>query len=205
MFGAGQEPLPALFASFGVEIVATDQSPEAAAEGGWVKTDQHTYDLSALNTRCICTDRMFDELVSYRPVDMNDVPADLRGFDFCWSACALEHLGSLQQGLDFIEASLATLRRGGVAVHTTEFNLTSDSHTIESESLSLFRRRDLDALIATLDAKGYRVSPVDWSVGEGFAETGVDLPPFDGRGEPHLRLKIGDYDATSIGLIIEKP
>jgi len=31
------------------------------------------------------------------------LPADLTGFDFCWSICALEHLGTIAQGLDFIK------------------------------------------------------------------------------------------------------
>ena len=206
VFGAGREPLPSLFASFGVEIVASDQSALSAAEGGWVKTNQHTFDLSALNSRGICTQRMFDELVSFEEVDMNDVPASLDGrFDFCWSACSLEHLGSLRQGLNFIRRAMAVLQPGGLAVHTTEFNLTSNTHTIESEDLSLFRRRDIEQLLAELTSEGFLVSPIDWSAGEGFAETVVDLPPFDGRGEPHLRLKIGDYTSTSIGIIVERP
>ena len=42
-------------------------------------------------------------LVSLRHVDMNHVPADLAGrFDIVWSACALEHLGSIANGLRFM-------------------------------------------------------------------------------------------------------
>lgn len=205
VFGAGEEPLPALFASFGAQIVATDQARDTAEEGGWTRTGQHTHDLSALNRHGICTERMFNELVSFMAVDMNAIPDSLNDtFDFCWSACSLEHLGSLQNGLDFIEHSLKTLKPGGIAVHTTEFNLSSDDDTIESRDLSLYRRRDIDAFIAKMTAKGYITSPVDWELGEGFAETVVDLPPF-GRGEPHIRLKAGQYDTTSIGLIIERP
>jgi hypothetical protein len=205
VFGAGLEPLPALFASFGAEILATDQAADSATASGWAKSNQHTYDVSALNARGICTDRMFNELVSFMPVDMNDIPESLDGaFDFSWSACSLEHLGSLQHGLTFIENAMRTLRAGGIAVHTTEFNLSSNEHTIESPGLSFYRRCDIESFSTRMAEKGFVVSPMDWTLGEGFAETVVDVPPY-GRGEPHLRLRAADYDITSIGLIFGKP
>jgi SAM-dependent methyltransferase len=171
---------------------------------GWVRSAEHSSDLSALNDRGICTDRMFSELVSFAEADMNAIDPKFDGqFDFCWSACSLEHLGSLAHGMDFIKNSMKTLKPGGVAIHTTEFNLSSNDATIESQDLSIYRRRDIDALLADLAAAGHRPSPVDYTLGEGFAETVVDLPPF-GRGEPHVRLRLGDFDCTSIGVIVER-
>ncbi len=203
-FGVGREPLPSLFASFGVEVVATDQSIEAAEKAGWAKSGQHTHDLSPLNERGICTDDMFFKLVSFREVNMNKIPVDIDGeFDFCWSSCSLEHLGTLQYGFDFIENSLRTLRRGGIAVHTTEFNLSSNLDTIESDGLSIYRRNDIYEFLTKMTNQGFVVSPIDWKPGEGFAELVVDMPPF-GRGEPHIRLKAANYDVTSVGIIIQK-
>jgi SAM-dependent methyltransferase len=202
-FGVGLEPLPALFASFGVEIVATDQSFASAEAAGWVKSSEHSTDLSGLNNRGICTDRMFSQLVSFAEVDMNAIPDHLSGFDFCWSACSLEHLGSLRHGLDFIKNSIGTLRPGGVAVHTTEFNLSSDDATVENDNLSVYRRQDVERLTRELAEGGHSVEPVDWEVGGGFAETVVDLPPW-GRGEPHLRLLLDAFACTSIGLTITR-
>ena len=75
----------------------------------------------------ICPEDEFRRLVDFRYCDMNNISSDLHEFDFCWSCCALEHLGSLSAGLRFIERSLDTLRPGGWAVHTTEFNLFSDA------------------------------------------------------------------------------
>jgi hypothetical protein len=121
----------------------------------------------------------------------------------CWSACSLEHLGSLAHGTQFIRNAMKVLKPGGVAIHTTEFNLTSNDATIEHQDLSLYRRRDVDALVADLISDGHTPSAVDYEQGQGYAETVVDLPPF-GRGEPHLRLRIADFDSTSIGLIIQK-
>jgi 2-polyprenyl-3-methyl-5-hydroxy-6-metoxy-1,4-benzoquinol methylase len=206
VFGAGEEQLPALFASFGVKVLATDQSPEMAVSGGWAESGQHTYDVAALNKRGICTNRMFEELVSYKSVDMNDIPEELNGqFDFCWSACALEHLGSLEKGLTFIEKSLNTLKPGGLAVHTTEYNISSNADTMETENCCFYRRCDIDPFITKLNEQGYEVSPIDWELGEGFAEMVVDLAPYQARGEPHIRLLAGGYTTTSVGLIIRKP
>ncbi len=205
VFGAGQEPLPALFASFGVSILATDQTAEDAERSGWAASNQHTFNLETLNRRGICTDFVFKEHVSYMTVDMNDIPPSLDGsFDFCWSACALEHLGSLEHGASFIENSLKTLRSGGLCVHTTEFNLTSNTRTLESPGCSFYRRCDIEKIIERLERGGYKISPIDWTSGQGFAERVVDFPPY-GRGEPHIRLRSHNYDVTSIGLIIERP
>lgn len=203
-FGVGREPLPSLFASFGASIVATDQSLESAESTGWAESGQHAPDLSPLNARKICTDHMFSSLVSFMEVDMNDIPPSLDGqFDFCWSSCALEHLGSLRRGTDFIENSLRLLKPGGTAIHTTEFNLSSNDQTFESPEACFYRRRDIEECLARIAAKSYIVSPVNWELGHGFAETVVDLPPY-GRGEPHIRLR-SDFDVTSIGIIVRKP
>ncbi|MGN8118836.1 hypothetical protein [Labrys sp. 22185] len=205
-FGVGQEPLPSLFASFGAEVVATDQSLQSALDAGWVSTHQHIVDTSVLNERGICTDKMMRELVSFSEVDMNAIDSKFFGqFDFCWSSCSLEHLGSLQHGLDFIENSLLTLKPGGVAVHTTEFNLTSNDATVESASISIYRKRDISSLVERLIMRGFKTSHVDFDVeNAGYAEQVVDLPPY-GRGEPHIRLRLGDFDATSICLVVEVP
>ncbi|WP_433933090.1 SAM-dependent methyltransferase [Brevundimonas diminuta] len=204
-FGVGREPLPALFASFGCDVVATDQSLEGAIRAGWVRSSEHSADLSGLNDRHICTDRMFSELVTFAEMDMNAISRSIDGtFDFCWSACALEHLGSLEHGLRFIRNSLNVLKPGGIAVHTTEYNLSSNEDTIDNVDLCLYRRKDIERIVEEVTGAGFEVAPLDWTVGEGFAETVVDLPPY-GRGEPHVRLRLGDYDCTSIGLIIRRP
>ena len=125
-FAVGQEPLSALFAAHGCTIVATDLGEEEAAKHGWVETGQHAAALDALNQRGLCPEARFHENVTFRVADMRALPTDLGHFDFVWSSCALEHLGSLEAGMHFIEASLALLKPGGVAVHTTEYNLTSN-------------------------------------------------------------------------------
>ena len=202
-FGVGREPLPALFASMGCTIVATDQESEDARRAGWQQTGQHAAELDALAFPRICDPDVFRERVTFEAADMNDIPRKFGGgFDFCWSACSLEHLGSLEHGLAFVENAMDTLKQGGVAIHTTEFNLSSNGHTLESRDLSLYRRRDIQELAERLMRAGYNVEPIDFDPGEALIDDYVDLPPY--REEPHLRLRIGEYDCTSIGLIISR-
>ena len=40
-FGCGQEPIPSLLASMGVDVNVTDSEPHAAQEKGWLTTNQH--------------------------------------------------------------------------------------------------------------------------------------------------------------------
>ena len=202
-FGVGQEPLPALFASLGCDVLATDQDETDAIRAGWAQTGQHVTGISALNSEGLCEDAVFEQRVAFRCVDMNAIPSDLaEQFDFCWSTCSFEHLGSLEHGMRFVEESIETLKVGGVAVHTTEFNLSSNSDTIETRDLSIYRRRDIEALIERLQRRGCHVEPIEWKQQTGFVDDYVDYPPF--KKSPHLRLRLGNYDCTSIGLIITR-
>jgi hypothetical protein len=202
-FGVGREPLPALFASFGCTVVATDQGKESAIESGWQQSNQHADDLAALERTDICPTQTFRKLVSFEVVDMNAIPNRLFGrFDFCWSACCFEHLGSIEHGIRFVEFTMKTLKPGGVAVHTTEFNLSSETETLESQGLSIFRRSDIESLIFRLESAGHHVEPLDLNRGTTFIDNYVDFPPY--HNEPHLRVRIGDYDCTSIGVIVTR-
>jgi hypothetical protein len=201
-FGVGTEPLTALFAAHDCRITATDLDAEStrASETGWIQSNQHASEISALHYPLICPREKLVEQVVFRPVDMNDIPSNLTGFDFNWSACSLEHLGSIRHGIEFVVRSMACLRPGGIAVHTTEFNLSSDTDTFETRNLSLYRRRDMEELVSELEHRGHRVEPIDWTRGEGIADRYVDLPPFNAP--LHLRLRLAGFDCTSIGLIV---
>jgi hypothetical protein len=201
-FGVGREPLTAYFASEGCEVLATDLASDQAVEAGWAATDQHADSLEGLWRPHLCDRARFDRQVSFRVCDMNQVPDELTGFDFCWSACSLEHLGSIAHGLAFIERSLQCLKPGGWAVHTTEFNLSSDSHTVETGGTVLFRRQDMEALAERLTAQGHKVAPFDFDPGAGPLDRYVDVAPY--RAEPHLKLALDGYATTSIGLIVQR-
>jgi FkbM family methyltransferase len=197
-FAVGQEPLPALFASFGCEVVATDLHPKKS-DAVWIETNQHATNIEGLQRPAVCDPNVFRQRATFRFVDMNDIPADLTDFDFVWSCCSFEHLGSLQKGKRFIRRMTRCLKPGGVAVHTTEFNVSSNTRTIGKGRTVLFRRRDFDEMIAALRQAGHEVAEIDYHTGDGPADLSIDRPPYQGK--VHLKVEVGGYTATSIGLI----
>jgi hypothetical protein len=201
-FGVGGEPLAAYFAGKGCLITGTDMEPDAAADAGWVETAQYSGGREALRRPNLCPDPVFDANVEFRFADMNAIPADLAGYDFCWSACAFEHLGSIEQGLTFVERSIDCLKPGGFAVHTTEYNLSSNHETIGEGGTVLFRRRDLESLAQRLAARGDVMAPLDLDPGVGQLDRYIDVAPY--RDEPHLTLALMGYAATSVGIIVRK-
>ncbi len=137
-------------------------------------------------------------------VDMTNIPRELMtgGFDFTWSSCSLEHLGNLQKGIDFVLDSLETLKPGGIAIHTTEYNVSSNDDTVESGSTSIYRRTDLQRLFAEAKRRGFVVGPMDWGSGDLLNDNHVDVPPY--TQDPHLKLKIQEYVCTSVGFFIRR-
>lgn len=201
-FGVGKEPLAAVMASFGASVVATDMNMEGARAQGWVTTGQFATTLAELNAKHIVSDEEFARLVSYREVDMNAIPDDLGEFDFTWSSCAFEHLGTLRKGIDFVLNSAKLLKPGGVAVHTTEFNLSSNDVTIEAGHTSLYRKRDLEELAEEVSRMGCELVPLNLDPGQGALDKYVDVPPF--LDSVHLRRQLEEFAVTSIGLTIVK-
>lgn len=201
-FAVGQEPLTAMFARMGASILATDLFVDRAEEMGWVDTGQHADSYDALNDRGLCDPKEFNRLVKFQFADMNDIGTSFDGqFDFLWSSCAFEHLGDLQKGTQFVRNAIRCLKPGGYAVHTTEFNLSSNEETVEQGNTVLYRRRDIEELMESLRAEGHDIT-MDWDEGNGYADQTVDVPPY--KQHVHLRVQIEQHRVTSIGLIIQK-
>lgn len=198
-FGVGREPIPAALAAAGVSVMATDLDVSKAVQAGWVHTGQHADEIDVLHRPNLIDLKTFRERVEFRTVDMNAIPDDLRNFDMVWSSCAFEHLGSIELGKKFVQRAMDCLRPGGVAVHTTEFNL-EDGETIEHGSTVLFRKRDIEDLSNRLKVGGHEVAQLDLSLGDDLIEDFVDMPPY--RDNMHLRLMIERFVTTSIGLVI---
>lgn len=201
-FGVGSEPLPSLFAAHGCEIVGTDMDYDTAVAAGWLHGNQHAAAKEQMFWPAICPRDSFERLVSFETFDMNRTPGHHRGYDFCWSSCALEHLGSIEHGLAFIENSLDCLRPGGLAVHTTEYNLSSNDATVDHAPTVLFRRQDFERLATRIAASGNHVAPFDLREGGQPLDQYVDMPPY--LSEPHLRLALEGFATTSIGLIFAR-
>ena len=199
-FGVGKEPLVAVMAQRGCEIVATDLDLEEATKQGWAPSGQYAATIEALNDRGICPPDRFAALVNYRIADMNKIDPDLVGFDFVYSSCALEHVGSIELGLRFIKNSINCLRPGGTAVHTTEYNVLSNEATIDNQPTVLFRRQDIDRLAADLASQGHEIV-LNYNAGSGPFDRHIDVPPWSGV---HLKIQLEQYVTTSIGLIVKK-
>jgi hypothetical protein len=145
-FAVGSEPLPSAFAAAGAHVTATDAPDDIGIAQGWQQTGQHASRKLDLHKPTLLDEETFLSRVEFRPCDMTAIPDEFSGFDFCWSACSFEHLGSIQRGLDFVQESVErALCIGGVACYTTEFNLSSDLNTVEEGTTVLYRKSDLEA------------------------------------------------------------
>jgi len=202
-FAVGEEPLPALFAARGCTILATDLEASDERAQAWANTSQLAVSVEKLERPDICDSRSFRERVSFTAVDMNNIPADLKNFDFTWSSCSFEHCGSIELGSMFVLNQMNCLRPGGVAVHTTEFNLSSNEKTLTEGDTVIFRKRDIDKLVGELEGEGHSVEPVHYTVGSTDADRYIDTFPY--AEAPHLKLLLADrFVSTSIALIIRK-
>jgi hypothetical protein len=199
-FGVGTEPIVAYLASTGSAIVATDLAANASAAQRWAETGQHATAVDELNRHGLCPDDQFRELVTFRPVDMNDVPDDLGNFDFTWSSCALEHLGDLGAGFDFFLRQIDCLRPGGVGVHTTEYNVSSTTATVSRGHTVLYRRRDIEALANEVARRGHSMD-VTFGLGDAPEDRHIDRDPWSNT---HLKIQTDRYVVTSFGLIVRK-
>jgi hypothetical protein len=186
-FGVGLDPLVAYFASKGCEIVASDYG-----QPWWPDWKQR------LNDRGICPPEEFDRLVSCREVDMNWIPSDLTGFDFCWSCCSLDRLGSILLGRRFLHHQHKTLKTGAVFCHTGEYNLSSDWSTIDNAGTVVWTWWDVSQTVSTLRDEGCECR-FDFRTGTHPLDLAVDA-----SGEAHIRLMIQHVMSTSFAIVGRK-
>lgn len=219
-FGCGNDPLVSLFASFGCQIIASDFQSNDVVGQGWAS--HHKSNLETLWYPAICSKELYDANVSFREIDMANLPNDLGEFDFIWSTCALEHIAPhpLVLGPKFIINSFNLLLENGLAVHTTEFNVSSNDATIEAYfergdgsvegATALFRRKDILSLLQYFDDKGIS-STVNWNTGSGQIDNEIDGPVGQWKRFHEIKAVVGhntdprkQYVTTSIGLYFKK-
>ncbi len=217
-FGCGEEPLASFFAARGLFVTVSDLSPQQVAGMGWTNTGQHASTLRQAWHPDLVDEARFLSQVDHKFLDMNSVPEVEEPYDFCWSICALEHLGSIEKGLVFVEEALKTLKPGGLAIHTTEFNYSRDDETVDNWQTVLFQRRHFEDLAQRLAARGHTLLGPDFDVGTGILDGFIDVPPYawdaeegyvlpwDKRAKPvaHLKLSIDGIPSTCFGIIVRK-
>lgn len=197
-FACGNERLPSYLAKMNCEITAGDKpfDQNDAMSKAWLETNQYTEAKENLFFQDIVEREIFEKNVSLQYIDMNNIPADLENsFDFCWSVCAMEHLGSIENGCEFLKNSLKILKPGGISVHTTEINIFSNTVTIDnSPDVVLFTRGIFDKLEAEINNSGIgKFYSFDYVSGSDFFDKYIDVPPFPYWPYPSLEEKMGDF------------
>lgn len=210
-FAVGTELTPSYLAGRHIQVLATDLAGEDGRADNWAQTDQHAASLEGLLRPNLVRRERFLANCRFRPVDMNAIPEELHGqFDFCWSMCSFEHVGSIEQGLEFVRNSVRCLKPGGIAVHTTEMNLETEGETVDNWPTVLFQPRHFAELSRRLAADGHELLALDTDAGTGLLDRFIDVPPYDLQPHPalafptapHLRLTVDGFPVTSVGLIV---
>lgn len=229
-FGCGTEPLASCFANFVDELLITDAPPHIIEGKGWSDTNQHTANLEQAKHEWLATRESMDRTMKFEFADMNNISRDyFDRFSFVWSSCALEHLGSKQLGLTFIVQSAQCLKPGGLAVHTTEFDLSGES-TIDHWETVLFNADDfqitlksmLDGLNNDGSGRRFELCPFDLQRGTAFLDGYVDIPPYSyhkGLNDsfqpvsppktaqypyPQVNLSVDGFPCTSIAILVRR-
>jgi hypothetical protein len=202
VFAVGSEPLPSVFANYGCDILATDIFPEEGLAKGWGNNNQLCFGLDSLYKCDICDKETFYKRVEYLAVDMNTIPSELKNYDFNWSSCSFEHLGTIEKGITFLKNQLNTLKPGGWAVHTTEYNISSNDETQDNNETVIYRQRDIEKIVSALRSEGHFVEELDYSLGGLHQDFRIDIQPHEQK--IHLKLQIGKFVVTSMGLIVRK-
>jgi hypothetical protein len=121
-FAVGTEPLPAAFARFGASVMATDAPVEIGVGKGWQRGGEHSAQLDDLYHPAVVDRGTFDRNVAFSVCDMTQIPPDLAGYDFCWSSCSFEHLGTLSAGIvwrrPFDQAALPAILPSSISLRT---------------------------------------------------------------------------------------
>lgn len=203
-FAVGTEPLASLFADLGAHIYATDLAQgEAAAP--WTTTEQHAASAEAVFHPGIVDRETFEQRVTFAAADMNDLsPWPSNNFDFLWSSCAIEHLGTLDRGMDFVRNAMRLLKPGGIACHTTEFNVSSLDDTITEGENVIYRECDIRGLSGELRKIFCVLEPMNFDPGDEPEDVLYDVPPYYENQRTHIKLELGGFICTSAMIICRK-
>lgn len=204
-FAVGEEPLPSYFASKGVAVLATDLGIEEDTAKIWAETGQNASgNVDKLYKESIVSREVFARNIKYMDLNMNYIPDDIGTFDFCWSSCAIEHVGGLDLSKQFLKNMIKVLKPGGIAVHTTEFNLWSNDETIEDGYSVIYRRKDFEEIQEWFLNHKCEME-LSFKRSRGKADMYLPIPPYSGGDKrDHLNLMVRQFASTSFGLIIKK-
>ena len=193
----GQQRLPALFASRGVEVMVADQAEPAED----LDRRRRMRCGQLFHPEIINLDD-FERLLRWEMMDLEALPDEVEGmFDAVWSTSFIERLGPRERALAALKGTLKALKPGGLAIHTVAFNIASDGVTVNNAELTAFRRRDLEALAQELRAEGHRIEALNFHPGLATEDEEVFSAP---GSKPRPKWRHGAHVLTSFGLVIRK-
>jgi hypothetical protein len=201
-FGVGREPLAGLFCKHGASVLATDQPPSDDSDL-WAKTNEHMT-AEVINERKLCPPEQAEKLLKHQFMKMDVIPPEVQNYDFVYSCGSLEHIGTIKQSIQYIMDSIKILRPGGVAVHTTEYNVLSYDYTVDSAGTVSLRQKDFRELEKQITAAGHKLVKLNFNLGTQPQDYHIDYQ-FTKNTQNHMKVHIyNDLITTSIGLVIHR-
>ena len=154
-----------------------------------------------------------DEKIHAMRMDMRYLDFDDNSFDFCYSSCAIEHIGEDKDFIQHFNEVNRVLKEGGIYVLTTELQFGEE--TIRDQNNYIFSREHISNLISESDLDFV------YDVNVGLSENEINHPfpsniintAFHGDNSinqkllkyfPHLILLRGDVPFTSVLLVLKK-
>jgi SAM-dependent methyltransferase len=154
-----------------------------------------------------------DEKIQAMRMDMRYLDFDDNSFDFCYSSCAIEHIGEDKDFIQHFNEVNRVLKEGGIYVLTTE--LQFGDATIRDQNNYIFSREHIANLISESDIDFI------YDVNVELSENEINRPfpsniintAFHGDKSinqkllkyfPHLVLLRGDVPFTSVLLVLKK-
>ena len=104
--------------------------------------------------------------------------------------------------IQFLKNMLETLKPGGVAIHTTEYNLSSVISTVEQGDSVLFRDRDIQEVCRWMNERGHEMA-VSLARGTDSMDLKTNGPGRESS-DSEMTWNVLGYDSTSFVFIIRK-
>ena len=205
--GGGEERLLYAVARRVGHLTVTDLYESSSPWDG-ARTNNPDYSLKAAAPFAIDLSRLTAKRMDMRALEFDDA-----SFDFCYSSCAIEHIGEFDDFLRHLREVWRVLKDDGVYVLTTEFHYGDD--VIAMPGNYYFSSGGLDELVraASFMVVG-DMSGAVWphALNRPLPANLSDLCPESGRGlagmfvqsAPHVQLLVGGLPFTSISLVLTK-
>ena len=206
--GGGEERLLYAVARHVGHLTVTDLYESSSAWDG-ARTDNPDRSLKAAAPFAIDPSRLTARRMDMRALEFEDA-----SFDFCYSSCAIEHIGTYDDFLEHLQQVRRVLKDDGVYVLTTEFHYGED--VISAPRNYYFSSGFLHELVraasfATFSGVDGAVSPHVFNRPLPVNLSDLCADPADGvtgmllKSAPHVQLLTGGLPFSSVSLVLTKP